>query len=371
MDSHPSSHRSKFQHQEVNAELEDDIILTIAVPAYNASRFLARTLDPFLELNSDYQHYLEVIIVNDGSTDNTAEIADEYVQKCPQMFKAVHKENGGHGSGVNYGIEHGKGMYYYVLDADDWLDVEALEKVLTRLLDMRTDYLCGISEHVPDLFLVDYTYENIESGRSRMRLNKQVPVEEFFKFEESKQFGVATYLTMHSMIYRMAVLHEAQLKLPEHCFYVDNLLAYIPLPYCEYFYYYPKELYHYEVGRDDQSVNEQNFIKRIDQQLKVTRLLTTAYHLYDDLTAEQERLRNYLLHYLSAMYTVSTIHLLLINNKEADAKKKALWEDLRTYDVKMYRKVSHSLANYLLNLPLNNKFIVAVYRIVKKLLKFN
>lgn len=364
-------HSSKFQHQEINAELEDDIILTIAVPAYNASQFLARTLDPFLELDADFQHYLEVIIVNDGSTDNTGAIADEYVQKCPQLFRAVHKTNGGHGSGVNYGIEHGKGMYYYVLDADDWLDVEALEKVLTRLLDMRTDYLCGISEHIPDLFLVDYTYENIEKGRSRMRLNKQVPVEKFFKFSETKQFGLTTYLTMHSMIYRMDILHQCKLKLPEHCFYVDNLLAYIPLPYCEYFYYYPKELYHYEVGRDDQSVNERNLIKRIDQQLKITRILTEAYHLYTDLDAEQEQLRNYLLHYLAAMYTVSTVHLLLINTAEAKAKKQALWNDLKAYDAQMFKKVKHTTANFCLNLPLDNKLLIAGYRLVKGLLKFN
>lgn len=362
----------EFKITDIQTELVDNKILTIAVPAYNAAKFLPRSLEPFTELDQAAKESLEVIIVNDGSKDNTAEIAQQYVDKYPEMFKVVNKENGGHGSGVNYGMQHGVGMYYYVLDADDWLNPQALTLTLDKLKAMRKAFLQDSSSPLPDLLLVDYTYENIEEGKNRISLKKQVPVEKFFQFHESKSFTQGTYLTMHSMIYRRQILHDASLVLPEHCFYVDNLLAYIPLPYCRQIYYLPVELYHYEVGRDDQSVNENNFIKRIDQQIRVTKLLTQAYHLYSDLPGkENQKIRQYLLHYLAAMYTVSVVHLIMIDTPESKEKIRNLWHFLQTFDKKMYAAVRRSLPNVLLNLPLGNKAIGMFYHVVKKIFKFN
>lgn len=83
-----------------------------------------------MDLDEQYRKLLEIIIVNDGSKDNTAEIAQTYVDKYPELFVLVNKENGGHGSGVNYGMQHGRGLYYYVLDADDWLDITSLKHVI-------------------------------------------------------------------------------------------------------------------------------------------------------------------------------------------------------------------------------------------------
>lgn len=363
---------TKFQSLTPNTTLCDGKILTIAVPAYNAAHFLPRTLGSFMNLSEKYRKMLEVIIVNDGSKDNTADVALEYVTKFPEMFVLVNKENGGHGSGVNYGMQHGRGLYYYVLDADDWLEQASLEKVLDFLEAQLADYTTNKASKLVDLLLVDYTYENIEEGKNRISLKRQVPVKRFFNFTETKYFTQGTYLTMHSMIYRMDILAQAQLVLPEHCFYVDNLIAYIPLPYCHNFYYLPLELYHYEVGRDDQSVNEQNFIKRIDQQIKVTKLLTEAFHLYDDLPGDTYKcLRRYLLHYLAAMYTVSIVHLRIIANAEAKDKISALWQFLQHFDKRMYRAVRRSLANSLLTLPFTDKTVTMIYHVVKKVLKFN
>lgn len=363
---------TKFQAEVLRTELCDNKILTIAIPAYNAANFLPRTLGSFLKLAERYRNMLEVIIVNDGSKDNTAEVAASYVEQYPEMFVLVNKENGGHGSGVNYGMQHGRGLYYYVLDADDWLEQASLEAVLDFLQAQRTDYLTKKEQKLVDLLLVDYTYENIEEGKNRISLKRQVPQKRFFNFRETKHFTEGTYLTMHSMIYRMDILEQAKLVLPEHCFYVDNLVAYIPLPYCQNIYYLPLELYHYEVGRDDQSVNEQNFIKRIDQQIKVTKLLTEAFHLYDDFTGENNnRIRRYLLHYLAAMYTVSIVHLRIMGEAQAKAKINDLWSFLRVFDKRMYRSVRRSLANSLLTLPLNDKTVTMIYHMVKKVLKFN
>lgn len=363
---------SRFEPRVPRTELCDGKILTIAVPAYNAAKFLPRTLGPFMDLDEQYRKLLEIIIVNDGSKDNTAEIAQTYVDKYPELFVLVNKENGGHGSGVNYGMQHGRGLYYYVLDADDWLDITSLNHVIDFLQAQREAYLDKKSDKMTDLLLVDYTYENIEEGQNRISLRRQLPVESFFEFTETKHFTQGTYLTMHSMIYRMDILAQAKLVLPEHCFYVDNLLAYIPLPYCHSFYYLPVELYHYEVGRNDQSVNEQIFIKRIDQQIRVTKLLTEAFHLYAILPGKTGKcLRSYLLHYLAAMYTVSVVHLRIIADDVAKAKIEDLWSFLHDFDEEMYQAVRHSPANSLLTLPLSNEIVTMIYRVVKKFLKFN
>ena len=104
-------------------------LLTVAIPSYNSEEYLERAVNSLLGMGED----IEVLIINDGSTDRTAEIADRYEKQYPEIVKAVHKENGGHGSGVNVGLSLAKGLYFKVLDSDDWFDKEALRKVLKTL----------------------------------------------------------------------------------------------------------------------------------------------------------------------------------------------------------------------------------------------
>ena len=102
-------------------------LITFAIPSYNSQDYLAHCVDTILTGGED----VEIIIVNDGSKDNTAAIADEYAAKYPTIVKAVHKENGGHGSGVNRGVAEATGLYYKVVDSDDWVGEEALAKLLS------------------------------------------------------------------------------------------------------------------------------------------------------------------------------------------------------------------------------------------------
>ena len=107
---------------------ENDKILTVVVPSYNASKYLDFNLQSFLRPSVPKR--LEVIVVDDGSTDDTARIADAYHEKYPETIKVIHKENGGHGSGINAGLRAATGKYFKVVDADDWVDHEALERLL-------------------------------------------------------------------------------------------------------------------------------------------------------------------------------------------------------------------------------------------------
>ena len=105
--------------------------ITFAIPCYNSQDYMERAIESVLVGGDD----VEIIIVNDGSKDRTEEIAKEYEEKYPNIVKAISQENGGHGEAVNTGLSHASGKYFKVVDSDDWLDEEALKKVLETLKD--------------------------------------------------------------------------------------------------------------------------------------------------------------------------------------------------------------------------------------------
>ena len=196
-------------------------ILSIAIPCYNSAAYMRRCIDSLLSGGED----VEILIVDDGSTkDNTAEIADEYEKNYPGIVKAIHQENGGHGEAVNAGLRNATGVYYKVVDSDDWLNEEALKKALEVLK------LCVRGPKTLDLLLCNYVYEKVGAKRKTvMRYRSALPQDKIFGWDDVKPLGTSHYLLMHSMIYRTELLRECGLKLPEHTFYVDNLVAFIPL----------------------------------------------------------------------------------------------------------------------------------------------
>ena len=246
--------------------------LTVTVPSYNSEDYLSQSLDSLL----GYEEDLDVIIVNDGSTDRTLEIARSYEARFPDLFRVVDKENGGHGSGVNKGIELAEGRYFYVLDSDDWADRPSLDAVLATIRRMEEE------DRSVDLLLVDTMYEYAaDNSQKLMTFQKYVPVEEYITWSDMKKLAIDQYFTLHCMIYRTDILRKSGVQCPEHCFYVDNVIAYIPLPHVKTIYYLPVPLYRYFIGREDQSVNTDVMIRRIDQHIRVTKLLADSVDLED------------------------------------------------------------------------------------------
>ena len=186
---------------------------------------------------------IEIIIVDDGSKDGTAAIADEYAAAYPDIVKAVHQENGGHGEAVNTGLKNASGLYYKVVDSDDWLDEESLKKVIEVLKRFAQN------KKRVDLMICNYVYEHVEDQTSKaIRYANVLPEGEVFGWNKVRRFRVDQNLLMHSMIYRTRVLKDAGLELPKHTFYVDNLFAYVPLPYVRSLYYMNVDLYRYYIG---------------------------------------------------------------------------------------------------------------------------
>lgn len=304
-------------------------------------------LDTILEIKED----IELIIVNDGSTDDTLKIAKEYQKKYPQVIKVIDKENGGHGSGVNAGLGIASGKYFKVVDSDDWVDTSSLKKVVATLKKQDIDML-----------IVNYVYEKEGSPKEMGYLNV-FKESEIFTWQEVGHFKVSEYLLMHSVFYKTSLLKEIHLTLPEHTFYVDNIFVYYPLPFVKTMYYLNVPLYRYFIGRTDQSVNERVMIGRVDEQIKVTKMMID---FFDPLTIEPKSLQKYLIHYLDIMMTISTILLKLANTKEANLKSKELWNYLKEKNKSVYKKLKIAR---LAKLP---RFIsVPGYKIARKIFKFN
>ena len=306
-----------------------------------------KAIDSILVGGSD----VEIIIVNDGSKDDTLKIALDYEKKYPKIIKVIDKENGGHGSGVNAGLEIASGKYFKVVDSDDWVDEKSLKQVIKTLKKLDVD-----------LLIVNYVYEKEGTPRV-MDYVGVLPEEKIFTWDDVGKFKISEYLLMHSVIYKTSILRDIGLKLPEHTFYVDNIFVYFPLPYIKTMYYLNVPFYRYFIGRSDQSVNESVMIGRVDQQVFVTK---TMIDLFDPFTVENKKLRNYLIHSLDMMMTISTIFLKLANTKESKDKIKELWNYLKKANPKLAKKMK--LAK-LTRLP---RFIsIPGYRLARKIFKFN
>lgn len=340
-------------------------VISFGIPSYNAAKDMDHCITSILE-GSDYATDIEIIIVDDGSKDETAAKADEWEARYPGIIRAVHQENGGHGMAVLSGLREAQGTYYKVVDSDDWLDGAALSTMLSILRGFEE------RDQRVDLFISNYVYEKVYEGtHTAIGYKFALPRKKIFTWDQIGHFRPDQNLLMHSLCYRTDVLRASNLPMPPHTFYVDNIYAYVPLPRCKTIRYLNVDLYRYFIGREDQSVNEANMIKRVDQQLRVTRIMMNAVDVYA-LPPEQAKLRAYMLNYFSMMMAISSIFLTLDGSKEALAKRKQLWEDLKAHDGHLYRRCRFSVAEGC-NLPgwLGSKISIGGYRIAQKLFKFN
>jgi glycosyltransferase involved in cell wall biosynthesis len=133
-------------------------LLTAAIPCYNSAAYMRKAIESLLVAGEE----IEIIIVNDGSKDDTAKIAEEYVSKYPTIIKAIHQENGGHGAAVNAGLRAASGLYYKVVDSDDWLDPDAFVKVIKVLKEI-------VAEGQPlDMMIANYVYEKVSENSQKV-----------------------------------------------------------------------------------------------------------------------------------------------------------------------------------------------------------
>ena len=174
-------------------------LLSIAIPCYNSEDYMENCIKSLLPGGED----VEILIVDDGSKDMTPEIADAYEKKYPTIIRAIHQENGGHGAAVNAGIKNATGLFFKVVDSDDWVDLESYQAILAKLKE-----LAGGSQTL-DMMISNFVYEKEGAKHKKvMRYTSVLPQNELFHWDDTRHFRKGQYILMHSVIYRTQLLRD-------------------------------------------------------------------------------------------------------------------------------------------------------------------
>lgn len=284
--------------------------LTIVIPAYNAEAYLRKCLESMAGLDER----LEVIIINDGSTDGTAAVAQEFVGRYPDDVRLFSKPNGGHGSGVNLAVRHAAGRYFKVVDADDWIVCENLKFFLDAL------------EHTSvDAVITGYQTVNMKNGKilsypSACKYSgHEISLEQLLEVYEE----ITSCCSFHGLCYRTQMYRVSRLQLSEGIFYEDQEYATLPFAYVDKVLILPFYFYVYQIGNANQSVAFHNQVKRIGHIETVTRRILEFRKQQGPLASSREE---YFLRKLTVV-VVSYFAVALVKNPD----KKAGMNDAERY----------------------------------------
>lgn len=339
-------------------------LLSVAIPCYNSAAYMRKCIESLLPGGDD----VEILVVNDGSADETPEIGKEYEEKYPHIVRLINQENGGHGSAVNTGLREAQGLYFKVVDSDDWVKEEAYQEILDTLR-----YFVG-GKKVLDMLVSNFVYEKEGEKRCKvMRYRHALPKNELFTWKDVRHFMKGQYILMHSVIFRTKLLRECGLKLPEKTFYVDNIYVFEPLLQVEHMYYLDVNFYRYYIGREDQSVNEAVMISRIDQQITVNKLMFDFYHEHLSEICEEKHRRQYMYNYLEIITVISTIMMAISGTPENLEKRKELWAYFKGKNRKLFRRLRYGLMGGYTNLPGRGGRRISIdgYKLCRRFFKFN
>ncbi|MCR4745362.1 MAG: glycosyltransferase family 2 protein [Lachnospiraceae bacterium] len=280
-------------------------ILTISVAAYNAEKFLEKCLKSFI--NSSVLDYLEIIIVNDGSKDSTMKIAREYEEKYPNSIRVIDKENGGHGSTINASIANASGKYFKVVDSDDWVEKDGIERLVECLKDTDAD------------LVLNPFYEVYVDSEKKELVNLFNPSEEN-SFADNRVYDLEVIagkfdIQMHMATYKTCILRKIDQKIDEHCFYVDAEYILYPIPFVKTVQMLNIPVYDYLLGNEGQSVNIKQLIKNRNQHLTVVKHIG-EYYLKADMDPAQKKV-------IETRYTglVCAQYFIYYNMEPAESKK--------------------------------------------------
>ena len=251
---------------------KDTKVLSVIVPAYNAEKFIRDNLDSFCidKIIDD----VEVIVVNDGSEDSTADITEEYVKKYPRMFRLFNKKNGGHGSGINYGIKYARGRYFKVIDADDWVGREAFINLVEYLK-------CTDVDMVYSGFYWAYD-DGGDKSSFEIKTEFKFPFKDviyniIYKFDDIAE---KVYIKMHNICFKTSILVQNNIIIDENSYYVDTEYILYPIPYIDTISFLEDMVYYYRIGRKGQSISIEKMKKN---EKNYDLVLNSLFGFYDNL----------------------------------------------------------------------------------------
>ena len=336
-------------------------LISFVVPCYNSGSFMHKTINSLLLCGDK----CEIIIINDGSTDNTGAVADSFMAKYPDIVKVVHQENGGHGAGIMSGLKKASGVFFKVVDSDDWIDEAVVASYLKHLSELK-DTEC-------DMVLTDYCYDySGDFDIDVLSYDNAVEPHKLLTWDELGRFNVTQYPTIHSVTFRTSLLRDCGLKLPKHTFYEDNLYVYYPLPHVRKLYYMNEVLEHYFIGRPGQSMSESSMKRHYEDQIQVSKMLFEAYDL-KKIKKEDPKLAKLMYRENVLMLTAASVFARLNKNRSSERDYKKMWRDVYKTDKRTVARIR--LASYatLVTLPgpIGRSIALSNYKMMHRFLKFN
>ena len=229
------------------------------------------------------------------------------------------------------------------------------------------------SGEVLDMLISNFVYEKVGERNKVMRYRHALPKGELFTWKDVRHFMKGQYILMHSVIFRTKLLRECGLMLPEKTFYVDNIYVFEPLLKVKNMYYLDVNFYRYYIGREDQSVNESVMISRIDQQIRVNKLMFDFYHSHlSEIQTERHR-RQYMYNYLEIITVISTIMLAISGTEEDLEKRRELWEYFKAENRRLFCRLRYGFLCGYTNLPGRGGRRISIdgYKLCRRFFKFN
>ena len=296
--------------------------LTIAVPAYNSEQFLHICLDSMAGLDDR----LEIIVVNDGSTDGTLAVAKAYEQKYPEQIIVIDKENGGHGSGINAGLEIATGRFYKVVDSDDWIESDNLKNILDALERSNADAVVtgykSINVRSGNVIEYPVVIPEADNSEGAQIYGAEIPMEVFAMVFDT----MATSYSFHGLCYRTDFLRSKDFSVSEKVFFEDQEYAILPFLYVEKVLLLPYFFYDYQIGSAGQSVDFTNQAKRANDLKQVYTKMMDYYHFRKP--KEDYRVRFFIKRLAISLVSYYAVVLVKSDDKKMGRKEA---EGLRTY----------------------------------------
>ncbi len=320
-------------------------ILTIVIPTYNMQDYLRRCLDSLI-VPAEQMKQLEVLVINDGSKDNSSAIAHEYQDKFPTTFRVIDKENGNYGSCVNRGLKEATGKYIKILDADDWYNTNAFINMLKILASNDVDMLISRMKTYYDksgLFEDSPVFDGIECNHIYNKYTSKFDNIDFYKFIE-----------MHRITYRTSLLRKMGLQLQQGISYTDTEYSYYPFEYVNSVLFIDDAVYVYWIGRDGQTVAPNVMAKRAGQLYKIVDRMLYCYS-----TAQNKDIatRNFQCKYLANKCSIYYYLELMVNEVSRERNLK-----MRAFDIRI-KKTDPVLYKQILMCPRKSSLFIKCWRV--------
>lgn len=233
-----------------------DKLITFVIPSYNVEKTISKTIESIVLNNSQILNYIEILIINDGSIDNTKFIAENYMKQYPSIISIINKHNGGYGSTINTGLDLAKGKYFKIVDGDDWIKEDSLNNIVNILLSQ-------------DIDLLETNYcKHFESTEKEIIVysGKDIPYNKVLHFTDIYK----TYLfPMHSGFVKTKLLRVEREYIDEHCFYTDVEYETFLIKNIDTILYIPDVVYVYRIGLEGQSVSAKGWFNHREDHTQV------------------------------------------------------------------------------------------------------